>query len=451
MIEDRVSGQKLSTQLADNTKHHSPYKYTSDYNRINGESDDVGKLQRAINDCQNQGMTLIINENLSIGSEVVISNQITIDGVSWRTGKITLTSANACINISKKLTNTDYVYEVDINNIAIYGQDIANYCLRANTVSQIKLRNVYCDHALVSNIDSVNGSIIYYDKVYSYYSPIAFNLDNINNINFFNCNVWQVDTVFKVKNAVTDTVITDSWFERFHKYVVSDSTVVTTFFMFAKGAHYLASGYTDMMMYQNTDVTTDKNIAMIFEHCRMQFPDITGTNLFEVATIANNSLIKFDISNSYLFLPASVTAIVKTDSVNSRSHMHISYMKNRSKDVEIASNYNLAIVLGVVTRYNGEQYFYNNFVLPSNPSSSDASATEGTFKYDASTHRPAIRDNSGGFRVINTNVTGTTAQRPTTGKYTGLQYFDTSLNSGAGMLIVWNGTNWINPSTGVTV
>jgi hypothetical protein len=171
------------------------------------------------------------------------------------------------------------VYEVDINNIAIYGQDIANYCLRANTVSQIKLRNVYCDHALVSNIDSVNGSIYYYDKVYSYYSPIAFNLDNINNINFFNCNVWQVDTVFKVKNAVTDTVITDSWFERFHKYVVSDSTVVTTFFMFAKGAHYLASGYTDMMLYQNTDVTTDKNIAMIFEHCRMQFPDITGTNL----------------------------------------------------------------------------------------------------------------------------------------------------------------------------
>jgi hypothetical protein len=152
-----------------------------------------------------------------------------------------------------------------------------------------------------------------------------------------------------------------------------------------------------------------------------------------------------------LFLPASVTSIVKTDSVNSRSHMHISYMKNRSKDVEIASNYNLAIVLGAVTRYNGEQYFYNNFVLPSNPSSSDASATEGTFKYDASTHRPAIRDNSGGFRVINTNVTGTTAQRPTTGRYTGLQYFDTSLNSGAGMLIVWNGTNWINPSTGVTV
>jgi hypothetical protein len=85
--------------------------------------------------------------------------------------------------------------------------------------------------------------------------------------------------------------------------------------------------------------------------------------------------------------------------------MHISYMKNRSKDVEIASNYNLAIVLGAVTRYNGEQYFYNNFVLPSNPSSSDASATEGTFKYDASTHRPAIRDRfNGGFRVINTNV-----------------------------------------------
>jgi hypothetical protein len=99
----------VNSSLATSAKYHSPYKYTSDYNRINAEVDDAGKLQRAINDCQNQGMTLIINENLSIGSEVVISNQITIDGVSWRTGKITLTSANACINISKKLTNTDYV------------------------------------------------------------------------------------------------------------------------------------------------------------------------------------------------------------------------------------------------------------------------------------------------------------------------------------------------------
>jgi hypothetical protein len=191
-INEQISS--LTSSMAENTKHHSPYKYTSDYKRIVPEADDSGKLQRAINDCQNQGMTLIINENLTIGSEIVISNQITIDGVSWRTSKITLTSANACINISKKLTNTDYVYEVDINNVGIYGQDIANYCLRANTTSQIKLRNVYCDHALVANIDNVNGSIIYFDKVYSYYSPIAFNLDTINNINFLNCNVWQVGT-----------------------------------------------------------------------------------------------------------------------------------------------------------------------------------------------------------------------------------------------------------------
>jgi hypothetical protein len=33
----------------------------------------------------------------------------------------------------------------------------------------------------------------------------------------------------------------------------------------------------------------------------------------------------------------------------------------------------------------------------------------------------------------------------------GAVFFDTSLNSGAGMLIVSNGTNWVNPSTGATV
>ncbi|MCM3411453.1 glycoside hydrolase family 55 protein [Metabacillus litoralis] len=51
-------------------------------------------------------------------------------------------------------------------------------------------------------------------------------------------------------------------------------------------------------------------------------------------------------------------------------------------------------------------------------------------------------------------LSGTTTQRPTTSNadlVVGLHYFDTDLNSGAGMDIVWNGTNWVNPSTGATV
>jgi hypothetical protein len=47
---------------------------------------------------------------------------------------------------------------------------------------------------------------------------------------------------------------------------------------------------------------------------------------------------------------------------------------------------------------------------------------------------------------------GTTAQRPASSTIlVGQSYSDTSLNSGNGMLIVWNGTNWVNPSTGATV
>ena len=51
-------------------------------------------------------------------------------------------------------------------------------------------------------------------------------------------------------------------------------------------------------------------------------------------------------------------------------------------------------------------------------------------------------------------TSGPTPDRPTfpTGfDSVGFQYLDTDLNAGAGMLIVWNGTNWINPSTGATV
>ena len=47
---------------------------------------------------------------------------------------------------------------------------------------------------------------------------------------------------------------------------------------------------------------------------------------------------------------------------------------------------------------------------------------------------------------------GTTADRPVLGlQDISFQYFDADLNAGAGMLIVWNGTNWVNPSTGATV
>jgi hypothetical protein len=49
-------------------------------------------------------------------------------------------------------------------------------------------------------------------------------------------------------------------------------------------------------------------------------------------------------------------------------------------------------------------------------------------------------------------LSGTTANRPASGtRFVGMRYFDTSLNSGNGMEIVFNGTNWINPSTGATV
>ena len=51
-------------------------------------------------------------------------------------------------------------------------------------------------------------------------------------------------------------------------------------------------------------------------------------------------------------------------------------------------------------------------------------------------------------------TSGLTSDRPSfrTGLgVIGFQYFDTDLNAGAGMLIVWNGTNWVNPSTGATV
>lgn len=56
-----------------------------------------------------------------------------------------------------------------------------------------------------------------------------------------------------------------------------------------------------------------------------------------------------------------------------------------------------------------------------------------------------------GFTVAIGN--GPTGSRPTTTTYPGMTYLDTTLNSGAGMLIVRNAANsgWINPATGASV
>lgn len=48
---------------------------------------------------------------------------------------------------------------------------------------------------------------------------------------------------------------------------------------------------------------------------------------------------------------------------------------------------------------------------------------------------------------------GATGSRPTSGLYPGMTYLDTTLNAGAGMLIVRNAANsgWMNPATGAAV
>lgn len=437
----------LSAQLAEIMTHENPYLFISDYPIQVPETDDSGRLQRAINEGQNKAKTLIINQALTIGQQINITGTIQIDGVNWSIGKITLTSANANITISKSTTNADFVYNVELRNLWITGNHVANYVVTLNTVSQIIFKNVYVEKAVTTNLSIINGSIMYFNGLYSYYGNNAIHIEGSNNINFTQNNLWSNTNVFDIKGTVTDVTLHQCWYEAFNRFVNADSSVVTTLYMYSLQCHFLSSNNPGMMMVQNTNATIDKSLVMIFEQARFNLPDMTGANLFEIATMANNSLIKFDISNSYLYLPASVTAIVKTDAVNARNHMHVSYFKNRSKDVNIVTNNTTAIILSPVTKYDGEQVFYSAFVLPQNVSASNAAALEGSMYYDPSTHMPYVKDSaSGGYTGIALAKRGTTANRPTTGLFSGLQYYDQTLNKP----IWYNGSAWTD-ATGATV
>jgi hypothetical protein len=384
---------------------YKAYNYISEFERIAGENDDTGRLQRAIDSSISTGKTLILNEQVTIGNQVRITNQLTIDGISWRTGKIVLSSYDACLVIANNGVNS-HVYEVELNNVEIKGGNAAKHCIVLQNSSQIKLFNVYADRAVSSNIQIINSSILYFEKVYSYYSPIAYHIEACNNINFFNVNVWDNNVVYNIKGNATDLVLTDSWYEQYGKLFAVDHSVFSNLQVFSKGCHFLSSNRTDCMFLQSNEIVNDKAISIVITSARINMPTAVSTCLFEVASKPNNPLIKIDVNNSYLFIPAAVTHFVKNNNINHREHCHVAYEKNRSADIEAVTDYAKAIILGSVVKYNGEQVFYNAFVLPQSTSTLNTKALKGTMYFDNTNDRIMVKDSTGNFRLIPFKASG---------------------------------------------
>lgn len=426
-MEDGTLAEIINEQVFGNIqKRLGNYVYISDYDKFGIETDDTGRFQRAIDDALNKKKSLLLNEHIDLSNEVKITNQLTVEGTSWRNTQIRLNHKDARIKITSP-EGQSHVYEVELNNVEIKGNDIAEYGIQLINGSQCKFNNVYVDSCVKTNVQIKNSSINYFNFLYSYYSPVAVSFDTTNNINFSNCNFWENDVIFQACNNALDTVVTDCWHERFKKVVELQACAVNVNFqMFSKGCQYLDNDnqavFCSAMSSEN-----DKSFMMVIDQARINMPLTTKDSLFEFATKENNGLIKVSITNSSMFLNSNVKNIVNTNAVNNRIHMFVKFSDNRSGNVEPISDSAKGIVHGLINDYEGQQAFYSSFVLPQKLSGTIANLKLGSVYYDTTNNTMMLKNNTGAFKAVQLIESGTTTQRPTDGLITGRMFFDTTL------------------------
>src|SRR5699024_7856981 len=114
-------------------------------------------------------------------------------------------------------TGNGVAYEVYMKYIDIQGNDIAKYCLVIERGSQIEFDTVYLEKATIANAHIDRSFIITFNRLYSYYSPIAVQYTNSDFVRINDSNLWENDTVIKLIGRIIDLQILGTWVERFNQ------------------------------------------------------------------------------------------------------------------------------------------------------------------------------------------------------------------------------------------